>query len=176
MIGSASSAGRMNQQVLLLNQSYEPMQICNMRRAIVLLFLEKAHAVEQIDIEIRSVSNSIKMPTVIRLFNYIKLPRNSIVLTRKNILKRDSFTCQYCDTKTLPLTVDHIMPKVRGGMDSWNNLTTACVKCNNMKGNKTPREAKMKLLSKPRVPNRITFIQRFVKTPIKEWRPYLFMD
>lgn len=171
-----NSNAKMNRQVLLLNQSYEPMQICNMRRAVILLFLDKAHPVEQFDDEIRSVSHSIQMPAVIRLFTYVKLPRNNIVLTRKNILKRDSLACQYCGTKSLPLTVDHIIPKVRGGIDSWENLTTACVICNNKKGNRTPREAKMKLLSKPRVPSRITFIQRFVKTPAKEWRPYLFMD
>ncbi|MCH8927890.1 MAG: HNH endonuclease [Candidatus Marinimicrobia bacterium] len=166
----------MNTQVLLLNQSYEPLQICNMRRAIILIFLGKAHSVEQFDDEIRSVSYSIKMPAVIRIYSYINLPRNSIVLTRKNILKRDSLSCQYCGTKSSPLTVDHIIPKVKGGKDSWENLTTACVSCNNKKGNRTLREANLKLLSKPRVPSRITFIQRFVRTPIKEWRPYLFMD
>ena len=171
-----SSVGRMNTQVLLLNQSYEPLQICNMRRAIILIFLGKAHSVEQYDDEIRSVSYSMQMPAVIRIYNYINLPRNSIVLTRKNILKRDSLSCQYCGTKSSPLTVDHITPKVKGGKDSWENLTTACVSCNNKKGNRTLREANLKLLSKPRVPNRITFIQRFVRTPIKEWRPYLFMD
>lgn len=171
-----SSNGKMNTQVLLLNQSYEPLQICNMRRAIILIFLGKAHSVEQFDDEIRSVSYSIKMPAVIRIYSYINLPRNSIVLTRKNILKRDSLSCQYCGTKSSPLTVDHIIPKVKGGKDSWENLTTACVSCNNKKGNRTLREANLKLLSKPRVPSRITFIQRFVRTPIKEWRPYLFMD
>lgn len=171
-----SSNGKMNTQVLLLNQSYEPLQICNMRRAIILIFLGKAHSVEQFDDEIRSVSYSIKMPAVIRIYSYINLPRNSIVLTRKNILKRDSLSCQYCGTKNSPLTVDHIIPKVKGGKDSWENLTTACVSCNNKKGNRTLREANLKLLSKPRVPSRITFIQRFVRTPIKEWRPYLFMD
>ncbi len=171
-----SSIGKMNTQVLLLNQSYEPLQICNMRRAIILIFLGKAHSVEQYDDEIRSVSYSMQMPAVIRIYNYINLPRNSIVLTRKNILKRDSLSCQYCGTKSSPLTVDHITPKVKGGKDSWENLTTACVSCNNKKGNRTLREANLKLLSKPRVPSRITFIQRFVRTPIKEWRPYLFMD
>ena len=171
-----SSNGKMNTQVLLLNQSYEPLQICNMRRAIILIFRGKAHSVEQFDDEIRSVSYSIKMPAVIRIYSYINLPRNSIVLTRKNILKRDSLSCQYCGTKSSPLTVDHIIPKVKGGKDSWENLTTACVSCNNKKGNRTLREANLKLLSKPRVPSRITFIQRFVRTPIKEWRPYLFMD
>ena len=171
-----SSVGKMNTQVLLLNQSYEPLQICNMRRAIILIFLGKAHSVEQYDDEIRSVSYSMQMPAVIRIYNYINLPRNSIVLTRKNILKRDSLSCQYCGTKNSPLTVDHITPKVKGGKDSWENLTTACVSCNNKKGNRTLREANLRLLSKPRVPSRITFIQRFVRTPIKEWRPYLFMD
>ena len=171
-----SSVGKMNTQVLLLNQSYEPLQICNMRRAIILIFLGKAHSVEQYDDEIRSVSYSMKMPAVIRIFNYINLPRNSIVLTRKNILKRDSQSCQYCGTKNSPLTVDHITPKVKGGKDSRENLTTAWVSCNNKKGNRTLREANLRLLSKPRVPSRITFIQRFVRTPIKEWRPYLFMD
>ena len=171
-----SSVGKMNTQVLLLNQSYEPLQICNMRRAVILIFLGKAHSVEQYDDEIRSVSYSMQMPAVIRIYNYINLPRNSIVLTRKNILKRDSLSCQYCGTKSSPLTVDHVTPKVKGGKDSWENLTTACVSCNNKKGNRTLREANLKLMSKPRVPNRITFIQRFVRTPIKEWRPYLFMD
>ncbi len=176
MFNSPTSIARMNKQVLLLNQSYEPMQVCNMRRAVILLFLGKAHTVEPYDDEIRSVTISMQAPAVIRLGSYVTIPRSGIVLTRKNILKRDGHMCQYCGSTHDPLTIDHIVPKVRGGKDTWENLTTACVKCNNNKGNRTLRQSGFRLLSKPRTPSRITFIQRYVRTPIKQWRPYLFMD
>jgi 5-methylcytosine-specific restriction endonuclease McrA len=104
------------------------------------------------------------------------MPYKRIDLSRKNILKRDNHRCQYCGKKTLDITIDHIMPKSRGGIDTWDNLVAACVRCNNRKGNRTPDEAGMKLLSKPRRPNHIMFLKQYIGRTEDSWRPFLFMD
>jgi 5-methylcytosine-specific restriction endonuclease McrA len=99
-----------------------------------------------------------------------------IELSRKNIIRRDNYRCQYCGKKTSTLTIDHVIPKSRGGTDTWDNLVAACVKCNNKKGNRTPSEANMPLLKKPRKPNHIMFLKQFMGTIDDSWRPFLFMD
>jgi len=124
---------------------------------------------------IRSLTQRIPQPSVIKLSNYIKIPFKSIELSRKNILRRDDHRCQYCGKKTTDLTIDHIIPKSRGGGDTWENLVTACVRCNNRKGNRTPEEAEMKLLSKPRKPNHILYLKQTVGTIEENWKPFLFM-
>ena len=176
MIEEQRPNGKMKKHVLVLNQSYEPMHICNMKRAVVMLYLGKAELIEKFDDVLHSVSKVMPMPSVVRLEQYIRIPNNSIILSRKNILKRDGHLCQYCGKKNIPLTVDHIIPKVKGGRDTWENLVTACVSCNNKKGNRTLKDFGRKPLNKPRRPNRVTFIQRFVKSPYKQWRPYIFID
>jgi len=142
----------------------------------VLLLLTKAEMVAQKQNKyIRSLTQKIPQPSVIKLSSYIKIPFKSIELSRKNILRRDDHRCQYCGKKTTDLTIDHIIPKSRGGGDTWENLVTACVRCNNRKGNRTPEEAEMKLLSKPRKPNHILYLKQTVGTIEENWKPFLFM-
>ena len=166
-----------NRNVLLLNQNYEPLTVCSARRAIVLLFQGKAEMIETADgLKIRSVSRSFELPSVVRLWQYRKVPYKKIMLTRKNILARDGHRCQYCGTTKGPMTVDHVLPRMKNGNDSWENMVCACVKCNNKKGDRTPDKAGMKLLRIPKRPTFITFIQRYLGDSNDRWRQYLFMD
>lgn len=166
-----------NQRVLVLNQNYEPLSVCTVKRAVVLTFLGKADIVESCDgKKIRSPSTVFPLPSVVRLGFYVRVPGKRIMLSRKNILKRDGHRCQYCGTTNGPLTVDHVLPKIYGGNDSWENLVCACTKCNSIKGDKTPEQAGLKLLRKPRKPNHITFIQQFIGISDQRWRRYLFLD
>jgi 5-methylcytosine-specific restriction endonuclease McrA len=115
------------------------------------------------------------MPSILRLSVYYRVPHKRVILSRKNILRRDSNRCQYCGRGDLPLTIDHVVPRTRGGDESWENLVCACMKCNNKKGDRTPEEAGLKLLSMPRRPNHVTFIRHFVGRIDEKWKPYLFM-
>ena len=166
----------LKKNVLVLNQNYEPVSVCNVKRAIILVYLGKAEIVERLDLDLRSISSSMPFPSVVRLIVYIHKPRNQIVLSRKNIIKRDYHTCQYCGRKNAPMTVDHIIPKQLGGKDSWTNLICACIKCNNKKGNRTPEQANMKLLKTPKKPSHLFFIQFLIEKPQQSWRPYLFLN
>ena len=166
----------LNSRVLVLNQNYEPMSVCSARRALILLYLEKAEMIERNHQVVRSVSQSIPLPSIVRLSRLIHVPRKRILLNRKNIIKRDNHQCQYCGTTEGSVTVDHILPKDRGGGDTWENLVCACMKCNTKKRNRTPREAGMILLKKPRKPGYLFFIQHLVGIPDDRWKPYLFMS
>ncbi len=163
-------------KVLVLNSNYEPLNVSTMRRAIRLLVLQKAEMVYSYDGQvIRSSSRAFPKPSVIRLKYYIGI-RREIPLTKRNILKRDNYTCQYCGRRDLPLTIDHVIPKRMGGKDTWENLVCACVECNNKKGDRTPEQAGMKLLKKPRKPSYIVFLVSGLKIPDARWKPFLFMD
>ncbi|MCG2587838.1 HNH endonuclease [Rhodohalobacter sulfatireducens] len=165
----------MDSDVLVLNQDYQPLSICSVQRSVKLLFLEKAELLHD-DPEkvIRTVNDEYSYPSVIRLRRYINLPYAKIVLSRRNIMKRDQHTCQYCGTKS-DLTLDHVLPRSRGGEDSWENLVTACNKCNVKKGNRTPDEARMPLDIEPYRPVHITFFQNLLGGVQEHWKPYLYM-
>ena len=151
----------MNGKVLVLNQNYEPITICNARRAIILAYLGKAEVLNTVENKvIRSVYRTFKYPSVVRLILFVRVPFKKIILSRKNIIRRDNHRCQFCGVST-NLTIDHIIPKSKGGEDAWENLTTACIKCNNKKGDRTPEEAKMVLFNNPKKPSHITFIKNF---------------
>src|SRR3989337_1401010 len=168
---------RLSGNVLVLNQSYEPLSVCSVKRAVIMLFLGKAELIEKNDGEtMRSVRLWIPLRSVVRLGFYIKVPPKRVLLSRKNIIKRDGHRCQYCSATHLPMTVDHVIPKLYGGKDSWENLVCACIKCNNIKGNQTPEQAGLKLLKKLRTPNHITFLQRFVGISDDRWKQYLFLE
>ena len=153
------------------------MSICNIQRAVILLFLGKAELIASKDSRtINSIYRKLPFPTIVRLLIYIRVPYKKIVLSRKNILRRDLYKCQYCNKSETSLTIDHIVPKSKGGDDSWENLITACVSCNNKKGDRTPDEAKMILRKKPIKPSHITFMKHFVGKIDEEWKPYLFMN
>ncbi len=163
--------------VLVLNQNYEPLSVCSVKRAIVLVFLGKAEIVETADgLVVRSATRAFSIPSIVRLGLYIKVPQKRILLTRKNVIKRDGHACQYCGGGHGEMTVDHVIPKIYGGADSWENLVCACTRCNNLKGDKTPEQAGFLLLRRPRRPNQITFIQQFVGISDTRWRQYLFLD
>jgi 5-methylcytosine-specific restriction endonuclease McrA len=165
----------MDSDVLVLNQDYQPLSICSVQRSVKLLFLEKAELLHD-DPEkvIRTVNDEYSYPSVIRLRRYINLPYAKIVLSRRNIMKRDQHTCQYCGTKS-DLTLDHVLPRSRGGEDSWENLVTACNQCNVKKGNRTPDEARMPLDIEPYRPVHITFFQNLLGGVQEHWKPYLYM-
>lgn len=153
------------------------MSICNVQRAVILLFLGKAELIAAKDTrKILSSKLAMPFPTIVRLRVYIRVPYKKIVLSRKNIMRRDNHRCQYCKRTDLALTIDHIIPKSKGGDDSWENLIAACVKCNNKKGDRTPDEANMPLLKKPSKPSHITFMKHFIGRIDEEWKPYLYMN
>lgn len=134
-------------RILVLNYSYEPMQFCNAKRGIVMVLSGRAEEVECDGYVVRSPSNSFPLPTVIRVLKMVKKKaRKSIAFSKKNILRRDNYKCQYCGENQKILTVDHILPKSRGGKTSWTNVVTACKPCNLSKGSQTAVEAGMKLL------------------------------
>jgi 5-methylcytosine-specific restriction endonuclease McrA len=161
--------------VLLLNQSYEPLTICNVKKAIILVLLGKAELVENNDKkEIHSVLKTFPWPSVVRLNDFIKVPYKKIILTRRNILKRDGHKCVYCGRADLPLTIDHILPKSKGGDDSWENLVAACLPCNNRKGNRILEDAGMRLKIKPYTPNHIMFMRHSAGRLEETWKQYLF--
>ena len=113
---------------------------------------------------------------MVRLNIYIRPDKRSVVLNRRNILRRDRYRCQYCGIHSDELTTDHIMPRSRGGEDSWENLTTACTRCNNRKGSRTPEGAGMKLLSIPKKPAFYSFIRFYHPRSHDKWKPYLFLS
>ncbi|UCH66869.1 MAG: HNH endonuclease [Ignavibacterium sp.] len=125
---------------------------------------------------VRSVSIHYPWPSVIRLSRFVRVPYKKVVLTRKNILRRDAYRCGYCGRGDLRLTIDHIIPKARGGTDSWDNLISACTICNNKKSDRTPEEANMSLLTKPFKPSHIMFIKNVVGKLDEKWKPYLYLS
>lgn len=166
----------MNANVLVLNQDYQPLSICSLQRSIKLVFLEKAELLHDHPTKkLHSAKSEFDFPSVIRLRRYIRLPYTKVVLTRRNVMRRDGFKCQYCGQKSR-LTIDHVIPKSRGGKDTWLNLTTACDKCNVKKGNRTPKEANMELMNEPYRPIPIAFFRDSNGGVQDPWKPYLYMS
>jgi len=173
---SPPASKSLNRSVLVLNQSYEPLHVCSVRRAIVLVFRGRAEVVEELDSYIHTVSQLFPIPSVVRLGFYVRVPPKPLALSKRNVLKRDEHQCQYCGTKRGPFTIDHILPRSLGGKDTWENLVCACNSCNNKKGDRSPHEAGLALRKKPRTPHHVAFIRHYVGVPDERWRPYLFMD
>ena len=168
----------MHAPVLVLNASYEPINICAARRAIVLVLKGLAMTEEVNGHFLHSARLAIRGPSVIRLLEYRRIPHQTRALSRKNILLRDRNTCQYCGL-VLPsseLTLDHIVPRSRGGQSTWENLVASCHACNHRKGNQLLQECGMKLLREPRTFNLHTsrHIMRMMGRSDAKWRKYLF--
>lgn len=164
--------------VLVLNASYEPINVCAARRALVLILKGVASAEEVRPAAIHSTTWTMRLPSVIRLTEYRRIPIQTRSLSRKNILMRDRYTCQYC-LRVLPsaeLTLDHVVPRSRAGASNWENLVTCCNPCNNRKGNRTPDEAGMKLVRPPRPFSLHTsrHLMRLLGNGDEQWRKYLF--
>lgn len=169
--------GKLNAKVLILNQSYEPLTVCTIKKAFILVFLGKAEVVvDDKRKSLRAVSKTFTWPSVIRLASFVTVPYKKVVLTRKNILRRDSYQCAYCGRSDLLLTIDHVIPKARGGTDSWENLICACTVCNNKKGDRTPTEAGMPLSKNPFKPSHIMFIKNVVGKLDENWKPFLYLS
>jgi len=164
-----------NLPVLVLNQTYEPLNVCRVRRAIVLLYRGKAEMLENGSGFIQSVSYTFPVPSVIRLACWIKRPRPQPKLTRLEIFHRDRYTCQYCGKETRQLTLDHVIPRHQGGEHNWENVVSACVPCNRRKAGRTPEQARMRLLHSPSPPrgNTLFYIPHHYLQTQSEWQKYL---
>ena len=166
----------LGKKVLVLNQSYQPLMVIGAKRAICLLLSEKSESIQNYSEVIRSQSFSIKLPSVIRVNQYVRFFRSEVVLNRANILKRDNNTCQYCSKKVNSMTIDHILPKNKGGKDTWENLVAACSRCNTKKGDSLLDKINMKLLKKPKKPNYLFYFKQYINTGVQDsWKEYLYM-
>lgn len=139
----------MNEPVLVLNGNYEPIHVCNTKRAMGLILAGKVTVLENGRGFIRTVSRAYERPSVIRLVYVVRRPRPRVRLCKREVLRRDEYRCQYCGREANQLTIDHIVPRYRGGQHSWENLVAACPQCNRRKGGRTLAEARMKLLRPP---------------------------
>lgn len=166
----------LNGNVLVLNQNYEPLNVCSVRRALILIFRGKAQHVEISDRVVRSIRQNYPVPSVVRLDRYIHAPRRRVVLSKRNVLKRDNYQCQYCGRRDQKLTIDHVVPRRLKGPETWENLVTACMICNAKKGDRRPEQVGLSLQRKPKRPNNVTFIRNFVGVSDHRWKPYLFLD
>ncbi len=164
-----------NLPVLVLNQNYEPLTVCRARRAVVLVYQGKAEMLENGAGVIHSAREALPLPSVIRLAYLIRRPHHKRKLTRCEVFNRDRHTCQYCGRQTHQLTLDHVIPRYRGGQHTWENVVSACVPCNCRKAGRTPQEAGMRLMHTPSPPSRNPFlnIPYHYLNKQDEWRKYL---
>jgi 5-methylcytosine-specific restriction endonuclease McrA len=160
--------------VLVLNATYEPINVCTVRRAVVLLLREKAEMLEQGSWELRGEHVSLHRPMVIRLVSYVRVPRDTHrrKITRRAVFARDGWSCQYCGTRG-NLTVDHVIPRSKGGGSSWENIVASCAPCNRRKGDALPRQVGMVPRRAPRTPSPQVFIHVASPTIPPAWRQYL---
>ena len=162
------------QQVLVLNASYEPLNVCTVRRAYVLVFKGKAELLEELEKPLHSASSTYPWPHVIRLTAYVRVPRTvQRKISRRALFARDGWRCMYCGTTASKLTLDHVVPRSRGGDSVWENVVTSCAPCNMRKGNRLPHEVQMPLRKPPRAPAPVLFIHLATPKIPNGWQPYL---
>jgi len=162
--------------VLVLNATYEPLSVVSLRRAIILLLKDKAEVLEATEQQVRSATMSLPVPSVIRLVYFVRVPhRLNIPLSRRTIMIRDNFTCQYCGAQPSKgsLTIDHVVPRVRGGESTWENLVCACKRCNLIKGGRTPEQANMRLRRKPERPKYLAVVVLGQARGHEAWSKYM---
>jgi len=174
MEGPAGGTG-IRGRVLVLNATHEPIHVCSVRRAAVLLLKSKAVVLESGDRVLHSEHVQLERPVVIRLVTYVRVPRDvhRRKITRKAVLARDAWTCQYCGSERPGLTVDHVIPRSRGGESVWENIVASCAPCNRRKGNRLPREIQMHPRTTPRAPGPNVFIRVAAPRPPAIWERYL---
>jgi 5-methylcytosine-specific restriction endonuclease McrA len=160
--------------VLVLNATYEPINVCTVRRAVVLLLKEKAEVVEHNEWQLHSANSTVARPVVIRLVSYVRIPRDTHrrKITRRAVFARDDWTCQYCGSRS-NLTVDHVVPRSKGGPSSWENIVASCAPCNRRKGDHLPERAGMHPRRKPAAPSPHVFIHVASPTIPAAWRQWL---
>jgi len=159
--------------VLVLNLNYVPINVCTVRRAVVLVVKGKAELLENHRSQIRTVDRMIDAPSIIRLSYLVKRPFLPRKLSKKEIFLRDRYTCQYCSKKAQDLTLDHVVPRRQHGPHTWENVVTACTRCNLRKAGRTPAEAKMRLATVPRAPDPNPYLILQNRVILEEWQPYL---
>jgi 5-methylcytosine-specific restriction endonuclease McrA len=165
--------------VLLLNSSYEPMAVVGLKRAVGLVYLAKAETIETNGLVLRTPTHFFAAPSVIRLGRYINPAKRRIKFNRKNVLRRDSYRCQYCGRAGTDLTLDHVVPLAFNGKHNWDNVVACCHACNNGKADRTPEEAKLALRTRPREPAFLPYLQKIYAADLAsnaKWRKYLFLD
>lgn len=163
----------MNIKALVLNLDYTPISVCTVQRAFLLVFLNKAEIIaSNSNFSLHTIDSEYPMPSVIKLGRYVNVPYKGVVLSKENVFKRDGFQCQYCGNQK-DLTLDHLVPKAKGGKTSWNNLVTACKKCNSLKGDYTPEEAGLELTFKPFKPSYIMYLKDMSARAYEDWKPFL---
>jgi 5-methylcytosine-specific restriction endonuclease McrA len=162
------------QQVLVLNASYEPLNVCTVRRAHVLVYKGKAEVIEHLDRPLRSATGNFVWPHVIRLVQYVRVPRAvQRKISRRALFARDGWRCVYCGTSGGRLTLDHVVPRSKGGESIWENVVTACAPCNLRKGDRTLEQAGMELRILPRPPLPVLFIKLAAPRIPDGWSQYL---
>jgi 5-methylcytosine-specific restriction endonuclease McrA len=165
---------RLNEPVLVLNGNFEPLNVCSTRRALSLLVLGKASVVENGRGEVRAVSGLYPRPSVIRLSYVIRRPRSRVRLNNREVFRRDDFRCVYCGQRSTHLTLDHVVPRHRGGPHSWRNLVTACAACNRRKGGRSPEDVGLALRYEPfEPPPSIDYLFGQYLARNGEWERYL---
>jgi 5-methylcytosine-specific restriction endonuclease McrA len=162
------------EHVLVLNASYEPLNVTTVRRAHVLVFKGKAEVIEKLERPLHSATSTYAWPHVIRLVTYVRVPRAvQRKISRRALFARDGWKCVYCGTASTRLTLDHVVPRSRGGDSVWENVVTSCAPCNHRKGNRLPEEVDMALHTPPRAPAPVLFIQLSAPKIPEPWRVYL---
>ncbi|AFV75385.1 HNH endonuclease [Thermus oshimai] len=161
-------------RVLVLNATYEVLGLASIKRSVLLVLGGGAEMVAESGLYLHTPSTRIPVPSVIRLKRLVRRGPSRVPLNRRNVLRRDRYTCQYCGRQGGDLTVDHVLPKSRGGKSTWENLVAACRACNLKKGDRTPEEAGMRLLKPPRAPKAPLFLADLKEIP-EAWQPFLQM-
>jgi 5-methylcytosine-specific restriction endonuclease McrA len=164
-------------RVLVLNATYEPLSVVSVHRAVLLLLKEKAEIVEAAEAWLHSERMALPVPLVIRLVCYVRIPqRFTLPLSRRTVLARDHYTCQYCQAQPgrAHLTIDHVIPRSQGGETRWENVVTACGVCNRRKGNRTPDEARMPLHHQPRRPRYLALTLLEEARVPQAWDKYMY--
>jgi 5-methylcytosine-specific restriction endonuclease McrA len=161
-------------RVLVLNASFEPINVCTVRRAIVLILKAKAEVIDEHELELHAEKLSMTRPSVIRLTTYVRIPYQSFrrKITRRAVFARDGWECQYCG-KRGSLTMDHVIPRSKGGDTSWENVVACCAGCNRRKGDRSVSQSGMKLRTHPQAPHATIFIHVASPTIPLSWRPYI---
>ena len=170
---SAPRAWLPHEPVLVLNLNYVPINICNVRRAVILVGKGKAELLENSRGVLRTVTAEIEAPSIIRLVYLVKRPFLPRKLSKKEVFLRDRYTCQYCGKKSQDLTSDHVIPRRQHGPHAWNNVVAACSRCNLRKAGRTPVEARMRLVKEPRAPDPNPYLILQNRTILDSWRPYI---
>lgn len=172
--GGNLAAQGLSGRVLVLNASFEPINVCTVRRAIVLILKEKAEVIDEGAVQLHAEKVSMSRPSVIRLMTYVRIPYQSFArkITRRAVFARDRWECQYCG-RNGSLTMDHVVPRSKGGATTWENVVTCCAGCNRRKGSRSVSQAGMKLRSRPQAPHATIFIHVASPTIPAAWQPYV---